>query len=893
MTMPLVVTKVKVPPVRENRVLRPRLLEQLKAGLGRKLTLLSSPAGFGKTTLLSEFAVEGDRPAAWFSIDEEDDDSNRFLSYLIASLETIDQGFGESMYPLLQTPKPERIETLLAVVINEIEAAFPPFVLIIDDYHLISSPDIHQAIAFLIEHLPEQMHMVIATRADPPLALSRLRVRAQLSEIRENDLRFSNAEAAEFLNQVMELDLADEQLAVMERRTEGWAAGLQLAALSLQDQADKERFVEAFAGSNRYILDYLGQEVLDHQDGQVRDFLLQTSILERLNASLCEAVTGASNSQEILEYLERNHLFILPLDQERTWYRYHSLFQDFLLKSLQRSQSDQIAVLHQKASIWYEGQGYVDEAIEHALSAGDHQRAMDLIESTAELRLMRSEASSIIRWIETLPEEVVLSRPTLCLTEAWALMLRGSPLEKVDSRLKVVESAHVADQVLGSAAALRAFLSSIKGDAEMSLELSLRALQLIPEDHLFLRSMVADNLGMVYLMRGDFDASIESFTQAAEISRQAGNTMIAVGALCNMAGIWMLQGQLKRAWSANEQALELATDRRGRRLPVAGKALLGLGEIAREWNDLDAATGYLNEGLELFRLFGELGSVLSYVTLARIKEVQGDLDAAQEIVDLARQLAIQFDASTMDDELVDAYQAQLWIVQGKNEQVDGWVEYKQLKKLVTENIGPLRFNPMWEIYSQTLARVYISQGKYDDALRVIEPMLEIAEASQRMRSVLRVHAMQAVIYSLKGNTQIALEKLEKALNLAKAEGFVRTFLDEGKPMVQLLYQAAARGVVPDYAEHLLAAYASSKPAEVSIRSKMEDHLVLLEPLSARENEVLKLIADGKTNQEIAVMLHISLSTVKGHISNIYGKLSVHNRTQAVARANELGILTIS
>jgi LuxR family maltose regulon positive regulatory protein len=609
-----------------------------------------------------------------------------------------------------------------------------------------------------------------------------------------------------------------------------------------------------------------------------------------MNAPLCDSLTGSEDSQEILESLERNHLFIQPLDQERTWYRYHHLFRDFLIKSLLGSQPDQIAELHIQASQWFEAEGFMDEAIEHALIAGDHERSVELIEATAEARLMRSEASAIIRWINQLPAAELESRPSLCLTQAWALILRGGPLDEIESNLNLVERADVDDQLRGSAAAVRAFLASIKGDAKTSMELSVRALELISEGNLFLRSLVADNLGMVHLILGDFDASIEAFTQAAEISRQAGNVMIAVGALCNMAGLWMLQGQLKRAWSANMEALELATDQRGRRLPVAGKALLGLGEIAREWNQLKSAEKYLYDGIKLFRLFGELGSVLPYVTLARIKDIQGDLEGAQEIVDLARKLAIQFDASTMDDELVDAYQVQLWILMGKNEQALRWVSDKNLEELVAQKAGVPRFDPMWEIHSQTLTRVYISQGRYDDALRVIEPMLDIAKASKRMRSVLKMLAMQAVVLKSMGEHQDALQTLEQALNLGEEEGFVRTFLDEGEPMVQLLYEATAHGIVPDYAGHLLAEFTSPQQFSESRRSDKKDRVEMVEPLSERELEVLELIAEGLSNQEIARRLHISLSTVKGHSSNIYGKLAVNKRIQAVARAKELGIL---
>ena len=891
MTIPLLATKINIPPLREKRVMRPHLVARLNADLTRKLTLISSPAGFGKTTLLCEFAAQIDRPVAWFSIDEEDNDTTRFIAYLIAALGKIKPGFGESIYQVLQTPKPERIESLLAVMINEISSEFPSIILVLDDYHLIETTEIHQTLTFIIEHQPAQMHIMIATRADPPLPLARLRARDQLTELRERELRFSGDETAEFLNRVMELGLGEQELLAMDQRTEGWAVGLQLAALSLQDQADKEDFVKSFAGSNRYILDYLGQEVLNSLDQETRKFLLQTSILERLNASLCETLTGFADSQRIVEDLEADHLFILPLDQERIWYRYHALFKEFLLKTLSGTQPDQIPTLHLKASTWFEEQGYMDEAIEHALSAGDHIRTMDLIEAIAKPRLMRSEVSSIIHWIDTLPEDDLSTRPSLCLTGAWALMLRGGSPEEIESYMKIVERTQVSDQLQGSAAALRAFQSSTKGEVKNSLELSQQALQLLPEDDLFLRSMVADNLGMVHLMLGDFEASIEHFAQTAEISHQAGNIMIEVGALCNMAGIWMMQGQLKRAWSANQQALDLATDRRGNRLPVAGKALLGLGEITREWNDLDAATGYLKEGLELFKLFGELGSVISYVTLARIKEVQGDLEAAQEIVDQARQQAIQFEASTMDDELVDAYQAQLWIVQGKDQLVARWVEDTELEKRIMAKVDKPRFDPVWEIHSQTMARVYISRGKYDQALQMIEPLLKRARADLRMRSMLKVLAMRAVIYRLKGDSQEALQILERALNHGKAEGYVRTFLDEGEVMVQLLYEAAARGIHPDYTGELLAAHASSRPTSFSIKEKQRDQKELVEPLSEREIEVLSLIAEGLSNQEIASRLHISLSTVKGHTSNIYGKLGVHKRTHAVARGNELGILT--
>jgi LuxR family maltose regulon positive regulatory protein len=886
MTAPIVVTKLKVPPVRGNRVKRHHLIARLKAGIDRKLTLVSSPAGFGKTTLLSEFAEECERPVAWFSIDTEDDDAIRFMSYLIASLESIQAGWGESLYPVLQSPKPENLETLTAIIINEISTDFPPFVLILDDYHLISSPDIHQALTHILEHQPVQMHMMIATRADPPLPLPRLRARDQLSEIRESDLRFNAQEAEVFFSQVMDLELEADQIIALERRTEGWAAGLQLAALSLQDQKDKGRFVEQFAGSNRYILDYLGHEVLDQLDAEMREFLLQTSILDRFSAPLCEAATLLPNSQEILEKLETDHLFILALDQERTWYRYHRLFKEYLLKTLNIEKPGLEKELHLRAGIWFHQEGMLDEAIGHALASGDQTLAISLIQEAALEKLKRSETGSLLRWIEALPEDSIAGDPGLCLTHAWALMLRGGPLEMVESRLEIIEKETENDQLLGSAAVIRSLLASIDGRPHESLQFSSSALGLVPEDDLFTRSLLMDNLGMVHLMLGDFKAAVEHFALAVELSRQTGNLMIAVGGLCNMAGIWMLQGQLKRAWQANQQALDLATDARGRRLPVAGKALLGLGEIAREWNKLPEAVTYLEEGLQLFQTYGELGSILSYVSLARLSEIQGDCEAAQEILNRARDLASSFAASQMDDDLVDSYQVQLWLTMGEQKRAEHWVAEVQLPKLVKTLPPSGRFDPVWEIRSQTLVRVYISQADYQAALGVIKPLVEAANENQRLRSLVKYLAIQAVLQYLLGDIESALRTLEQSLELGEEEDFQRTFLDEGEPMARLLYEAAERGHHVEYTGRLLQEFGS----EVPIVSQIIDQPGLVEPLSSREIEVLNLIAGGKSNQEIAAMLHISLSTVKGHTSNIFGKLIVRNRTEAVSRGREFGII---
>ncbi|UCC62847.1 MAG: AAA family ATPase [Anaerolineae bacterium] len=693
MNAPLLRTKLCVPPVRPALVPRPRLIERLNAGRHGRLTLISAPAGFGKTTLLSEWvsdvgcaiphfgSARVDTPiqnlkseiqnrVAWLSLDEGDNDLARFLTYLLAALRTIPSleqaDVGSSVLAVLQSPGLTGVgvpfnEGLLTDLINDIATADPdPFLLILDDYHEIRASSIHNALTFLLDHQPPQMHLVIATRADPPLPTARLRGRGQLTELRLPDLRFTPEEAAGFLNQVMGLGLSAGDVAALVSRTEGWIAGLQMAAVSMQGREDVAAFVQAFAGSNRYILDYLVEEVLQRQPEAVQAFLLQTAVLSRLTGPLCDAVLcrgadeqgskgdlvtagplspGASAcGQEVLEYLERANLFVVPLDDRREWYRYHRLFADLLRKRLHQMQPDRVPILHRRASGWYECNRLMAPAIDHALSADDFARAADLIERVAEATLMRSEVTTLLRWVESLPDELVRARPALCVYHAYALLLGGRSLDKVEARLR--DAGEDSEPVSGQAAVLRALVAIFQGQLPRAVELSQQALERLPEGDAFLRSMAAWILSLFCLANGDFRAGSRALDEVVRTSQEMGNVMVAVAAMCNLAKLRSRRGRLYEAKAIYERALALATDRQGQPLPIASEPLLGLGELCREWNDLEAATRYLVEGIELTKRWSEAAALDAYLPLALVRQAQGDADGARDAIAMAWHLAL-------------------------------------------------------------------------------------------------------------------------------------------------------------------------------------------------------------------------------------------------------------
>jgi LuxR family transcriptional regulator, maltose regulon positive regulatory protein len=905
MSTPLLSTKLFLPPPRPQVVVRSRLLERLNEGLRRRLTLVSAPAGFGKTTLLGEWLAGCGRPAAWLSLDEGENDPRRFLAYLVAALQTIASDIGEGVLGALRSPQPPT-ESVLTTLLNEIANVEEDFVLVFDDYHVIDAKPVDDALAFVLDHLPPRMHLVVATREDPNLPLARLRARGQLGELRAADLRFTPPEAAEFLEGVMGLDLSAGDVAALETRTEGWIAGLQLAALSMRGREDVPGFIRAFAGDNRYIVDYLVEEVLQRQPERIRSFLLQTSILDRLNGPLCDAITGQEEGNTRLEALERGNFFVVPLDDKRQWYRYHHLFAEVLFAHLMQEQPAQIPTLHRRASEWYEQNGSAADAIRHALAAADFDRAADLVElAVPAMRRSRQEAT-LLGWLKALPDDVVHVRPVLSVDYAGAL-LQGGEFEGVEDRLRDAErwldtiadvrerpETPSAEMVVmneaefrrlpGSIAMLRAGQALARGDVPETVTHARRALALASEDDYFRRGAAAALLGLASWRSGDLEAAHRSFADGMASLQNAGYISDAVGGSIALADIRIAQGRLREAMRTYEHALQLATEQGDPVMRGTADMHVGMSELHREHDNLEAATQRLLRGKEQGERTGFPQNRYRWrVAMARILEAQGDPDGALDLLDEAERLYVSDFFPNVRP--VAALKARVWVAQGRLGEALGWARKQGLS--AHDEIGYLR-----EFEHITLARVLLAEYEIDweersihEAMGLLERLLEAAGAGGRMGSVIEILMLQALAHEVQGDIPSALAPLQRALMLAESEGYVRVFVDEGRPMAQLLSEAAADGIMPDYTARLLASLEAESHPPPSPTAQP-----LVEPLSDRELEILGLIAGGLSNREISERLFLALITVKGHNRNIFRKLQVRRRTEAVARARELGLL---
>ena len=882
MSTPILATKVYIPRPRPNVVSRPRLLERLNEGLHGNLTLISAPAGFGKTTLVSAWVEGIDRQVAWLSLDEGDSDPPRFLTYLLAALQTIAATIGGGVLSALHSPQPPPPEAMLTALLNDLTTIQDPFVLVLDDYHVLEAKAVDQALAYLVEHLPPHMHLVIATREDPQLPLARLRARGHLTELRAAELRFTPSEAAAFLTQVMGLHLSAQDIAALETRTEGWIAGLQFAALSLQGHEDAASFIRSFTGSHHFVLDYLLEEVLGQQPESIQHFLLRTSILDRLCGPLCDAVVldSSASGQATLDYLERTNLFLVPLDNERRWYRYHQLFAELLRQRLHQSPASSpedegrgVDELHIRASLWYEDQGLSLEAFQHAAAAHDVERAARLVEGDGMPLHFRGTVIPVLHWLESLPTTVLDTRPSLWVRHASLLLVNGQAtgveekLQAAEAALQGADADDTTRNLLGEIAANRATLALTSYQAETMLAQSRRALEYLHPNNLTSRTTAHWTLGVAYFLQGDRAAARRAYSEAIALSQAAGESFTTILATLGLGNIQEADNQLYLAAETYRRVLQLLGDQP---LPLAGEAHLCLARICYEWNDLEAAEQHGQQSLHLARQYDRVIDrfVLGEVFLARLKLVQGDVAGADARLSEAAQSARQQNFVYRLPE-VAAAQVLLLLRQGHLAAAAHLAQAHEL---------PL-----------SQARVDLAQGDSSAALVVLSSWRQQVEAKGWQDERLKVLVLQALALEAHGDKDQAVHLLCDALALAAPGGFIRLFVDEGLPMAHLLSAAAALGSMPDYTGKLLAAFEAEEQKRENTSSPPTSQ-PLLEPLSSRELEVLHLMAQGRSNQEISERLFLALSTVKGHNRNIFGKLQVQRRTEAVARARELGLV---
>jgi len=930
MNAPLLQTKLFIPTLKPDLVPRLRLVERLDQAVKQncRLILVSAAAGFGKSTILNEWVhgqniVEGNSVRfSWVSLDGSDNDLVRFLAYFIGALQRLEDGLGKGALGLLQSPEPPVTEMILTSLINEITEALSgdpeerPFVLILDDYHRIEAQSVHETLIFLLDHLPPRMHLVIASRTDPPLALPRLRVRGELVELREADLRFNSEETAALFERTLGLPLQAEDISALDARTEGWIAGLQVAALSMKGQEDVASFVRSFTGSHRYVMDYLVDEVLDRQPEAIQTFLLNSSILDQMTGRLCEAVTGQPGGQETLERLDKDNLFIIPLDDERRWYRYHHLFTDLLRSRLDQTAPDRAPELYGRASEWYELNGFIEEATKHALSAAEYDRAAQLIEKLGEELWERGEPTTLLGWLKELPDEHLLARPGLCNFHAWTLHMNGQNQE-AESRLQTAEQVlhstldpsplgvraelsreaqlEVMDQ-LGRVAAIRASMASRRGDILAIIHFSNLALDYLPESSLMWRTITTIALGFAQDLSGDQVAANQTFSEAVRLSKISGNIYLILSTSLHLGNILSGQGQLKEMNELCHDLMRVASKRGVLHTEMAGCLFDELGLISSEWNELDQAMVYLSKGSELSRQGYDIGVLgYSYLTTLRALYALGDISGAQEIIQEMELMEQESDVPSWFNSPKEAWKARFQLLDGDIDAASRWVVERGLK--ATDDPTYMR-----EEEYLTLAKILIAQDRTKEALWLLEKMDNLAEEGGRYATVISVSLLEALAHQSHGDSDQAMVALERALILAEPAGAIRVFLNEGDTMAELLRafsrwsglgeNASRPAINRDFLDTLLEGF-HAEQLSVEI-SETEDRFAkdgdLLEPLSDRECEVLRLLAAGLSYRETAEELFVSINTIKAHAKNIYSKLGVHGRVQAMHRATELNLL---
>ncbi len=885
----LLATKIRTPPRPHYEVRRDRLIDALEGDIRHyKFILLSAPAGYGKTTLLSQWANASRFPIVWLSLNQEDNDLERFLRYLFTGWEQVQPGIRDSPLGLLLEGMSPDSEAVFSAFINAADDAPDPIVFVLDDYHLIEDPSIHEALTFLLDHLPPTLHFVLAGRAEPPLPLASYRARSEMRELGPEELQFWPEETQDFLNEMMGLDLAQAEIVRLHGQLEGWIAGLQLVALSLQQRlTEADRLV--VSGQHRFIADYLSEDVLAPLPDDLCRFLFQTSILDRLCGPLCDAVAEQEDGQAMLETLERENLFLLPLDDRREWFRYHGLFADFLREKLHQRHPDEVTDLHRRAARWYLDHDLPEQAFRHAVDGDDVELVNQVFDRYWPVKLLGGEIRVVKQWLDSLPEEWQSGYPMIGFARAGTLLVTGQfevctrYLDEVEQWLASAESANMRAQE-ARLTALRCFIACFQNDLARAETLADRALRGLPEEDYGLRPGVYGALGDTYRRNGRWQEAQECYLQALDFDHAPTFQVQSAHIFGALADLDLRQGRLRNAASYWREALAAIQKREnwGRLLPlpVTGWMYIRLGELLYEWNELAEAWDHLSRGLERVELSGDVRAMIAgYLIAGRLKLTEGDIEAAAEYLEQARPLVERGQFSHWTSRF-ERFQSELWLAQDRLRAAVDWAD-EMLRDAAIEE------RPESEVAQLAMARVLIVKGDVastEQALTRLERLLQAAEEEGRAGIQIDALALQALAQWQRGERTDALTSLEHALRLAEPEGYVRRFADYGLPMANLLQEARSRDVIPGYVETLLATFGGD------ISSSPPDQQALPEPLTEREQEVLELIAAGLTNPEIAEQLIISPGTVKKHAGNIYGKLGVHSRTEAAARARELELL---
>ncbi|MDO9088478.1 MAG: tetratricopeptide repeat protein [Anaerolineaceae bacterium] len=900
MTIPLLSTKFNIPSSGRSLVRRQQLIQLLDDGITQSIPIIivSAPAGYGKTTVISDWirhSLAVDRNSvAWLTLEKSDNYLVGFLTYFISAIQRIVPEFGVEILNAIQTHKSQSPEILATLIINQINVSPQKIYLVLDDYHLISASPIHLFMSFLIDHLPPQLCLIIISRSDPHFSLARLRTYGQLIEIRQNSLSFNIDEAKELLSRNLYPSFQQEEIAKLTQCTEGWISGLHLAAISMRDIQDRSTYFENLSGEHEFIAAFLMDEVFNKLDDPIKNFLLKTSVLDRFTLSLCEFVTQEAASKDILEGLIENNLFIVAMDNQNTWFRYHALFSELLRKQLFSQQPDLIPQLHVRASQWFEKNHLTNEAISHAISGKDYESAIQKIVDIAEERLMKGDSIVLLQWLESIPKKNLFAHPDASILLGISLFMNGRQPDSIYSLIEEIETNVDFDQVQGELSLIHGLLAILKNDALNAIQYSNEALAQIQPHHQFYRCLVADVSGMGYTLIGDMPAAIQAFEECVAISKQTENTMMTLLVLTNLAGLHYMQGELRKAIAMCYQVLAIAKGSIGINNPLLGKTFFNLGEMLREQGDLKQAIHYLEKAAELMETYSEFGLPLANLAIARVKLNLKEWDLVQHYIDHARTHAQTGPSPQITERIVDVMQARFWLERANFPQVFQWLQSRGLlEKPITERIKEIEkyggINEFFITENQILIRYTLAQNRPENAIEMISPILEYSSKKGNRRRLIELLILKSIALNQQDKHNLALESLQAAFSLAEPEGFQRVFLDEGKRIISLLNLAINHHVCPDFAGKLLGIILIEQSSTNTLPQSTPDHVI--EPLSEREIEVLGLIAQGFSNTEIAKKLFISLSTVKGHTTNIFGKLGVKKRTQAVSFGRSIGIIS--